>query len=103
MAQTCTRSMRTMVLMAICVVCFLFALPCIGFGVLGLLGVLADVGGEENHRIGVQSLWLSLIPVSLGVIALILAVVSWMRGTSVSRAGAAANSNRPATTPVSGS
>jgi hypothetical protein len=40
-------------------------------GVLGLLGVLADVGPDENRQWGVQALRIASVPFGLGVIALI--------------------------------
>ncbi len=54
---------------------FALSMPCVFGGVLGLLGVLADVGPEENRQIGVQSLRLAAIPMGLSVAALVVALV----------------------------
>jgi hypothetical protein len=46
--------------------CILLASPCFGFGVLGLLGVLADVGSAENRAMGMQLLQMAAIPAGVG-------------------------------------
>ncbi|MFG0285773.1 MAG: hypothetical protein ACF8R7_15260 [Phycisphaerales bacterium JB039] len=46
--------------------CLLLAAPCVFFGVLGLLGIVADVSLEENRRWGAQFLGVSLAPALLG-------------------------------------
>lgn len=51
-------------------VCFLASTPCMFFGLLGLLGVVADVGDAENRKIGLGFLGYSLIPLGIGVVAL---------------------------------
>ena len=51
--------------------CLLLALPCVFFGVLGLVGVAADMSLEENRRAGVQFLGISLIPALLGAALLL--------------------------------
>lgn len=68
------------VLLGIAVVALLAAMPCIGMGLLGLLGVLADVGQDENRRIGVQSLRISMIPTGISIVALVGAFVVLRRG-----------------------
>ena len=41
------------------------------FGMLGTIGVLADVGPDENRKMGTQILWIASVPFGLGVIALV--------------------------------
>lgn len=51
------------------------SMPCILFGLLGLLGIAADVGTPENRQIGLGSLRLAAIPLGLSVVALVVALV----------------------------
>jgi len=53
---------------------FALSSPCLLFGVLGLLGIAADVGEAENLEIGRQSLLIALIPIGLGILTLIAAM-----------------------------
>lgn len=53
---------------------FALSSPCLLFGLLGLLGIAADVGEAENMEIGRQSLLIALIPIGLGILTLIVAV-----------------------------
>lgn len=53
---------------------FALSSPCLLFGVLGLLGIAADVSGAENLEIGRQSLLIALIPIGLGILTLIAAL-----------------------------
>ena len=64
-------------LLWIALACFVLASPCVLMGVLGLLGIVADVSPAENREIGVGSLLISSIPAELGVV--LLAVVWWRR------------------------
>ncbi|MCA9312619.1 MAG: hypothetical protein KDA21_15500 [Phycisphaerales bacterium] len=74
MAQTSGRRRGRTALFAVAAACFLLTLPCAGLGVLGLLGVVADVGTDENHQIGLGFLKLALIPLSLAIITLLAAL-----------------------------
>lgn len=64
--------------------CFVLASPCALMGVLGLLGIVADVSPAENREIGVGSLLIAAVPAGLGVV--ILGVVGWRRRRIRSRA-----------------
>lgn len=55
-------------LLALGVAGLLISLPLLGFAALGYLGILADVGPNENRAIGTQSL-------SLGIPVLICSVL----------------------------
>jgi cytochrome c biogenesis protein CcdA len=57
-------------LIAFAAVCFLLSAPCLFGGVLGLLGVLADVGPTENRQMGQQALLYAAYPLGVGVLVL---------------------------------
>jgi hypothetical protein len=54
--------------------CFLLAAPCVFLGVLGLLGVVADVSPAENRQFGMQFLRLATIPLGVGAVILLVAL-----------------------------
>lgn len=54
-------------------VVLLAAMPCFFLGVLGLMGVVADVGPAENREIGWQFLGIGVIPLVIGAGLLIAA------------------------------
>jgi hypothetical protein len=58
----------------------LLSSPCIFFGVLGNLGVLADVSPAENRDFGMGFLRLALIPLGSGVVCLLVAALLRRRG-----------------------
>lgn len=57
------------------IACFVLSAPCGLLGVLGLIGIAADVGVAENNEIGFLSLRVAMILMSVGVIALIAGLV----------------------------
>lgn len=59
------------VLIAISAALFVLSMPCLFGGVLGLLGVLADVGPTENRQRGEQFLRYAAYPTGAGVLVLI--------------------------------
>ena len=63
------------VLLAIAAVFFLLSTPCLLGGVLGLLGVLADVGTAENQQMGYQILRMALYPLGLGLLVLVVGLL----------------------------
>lgn len=77
-----TRRNRVLVyvMLGIAVVCMMVATPCIGMGVLGLLGVLADVGYVENRSMGLQSLRIAAIPFALSIVAVTVGLLVRGRG-----------------------
>jgi len=58
-----------MFLVVLAILFFLPAVACFGFGLLGLIGVLADVGPMENRAFGLQFIG---IGVGFGVVSLVL-------------------------------
>ncbi len=54
---------------------FLLSMPCIFFGLLGLVGALADVGPAENRQMGLQLFQMAAIPLGLSGLVLIAAIV----------------------------
>jgi hypothetical protein len=58
------------VLLAISAALFMLSTPCLFGGVLGLLGVLADVGPTENRQMGQQFFRYAAYPLGVGVIVL---------------------------------
>lgn len=68
------------VLLGIAAAALMAATPCVGMGLLGLLGVLADVGEDENRRMGVQSLRIAMIPAGVSVVALVGGFMVLRRG-----------------------
>ena len=54
---------------------FALSSPCLLFSLLGFLGIAADVSGAENHEIGRQSLLYALIPIGLGILTLLAALL----------------------------
>ena len=69
------RKLWGMVLLAIAAVFFLLSTPCLLGGVLGLLGVLADVGTAENRQMGHQILRMALYPLGLGLLVLVVGLL----------------------------
>lgn len=69
------RNILGMVLLVIAGVLFALSVLCVFGGVLALLGVLADVGPEENQRIGRQAFVLALYPLGVGVLILVAGVL----------------------------
>ena len=67
--------LASVILFVVAGVLLLLALPCVGMGVLGLVGVLADVSPAENREFGWQFIALSAIPAGLGVLTLVLALL----------------------------
>ncbi|QDU24325.1 hypothetical protein ETAA1_63390 [Urbifossiella limnaea] len=59
----------------------LISLPLLGFAALGYLGILADVGPDENRAIGIHALSLGLPAVICGVVLCVLGLrtVAWNR------------------------
>lgn len=68
------------VLLGIAAVALMAATPCIGMGVLGLVGVLADVSYGENRSMGLQSLRIAAIPLGICIVALVAALLVRRRG-----------------------
>ncbi|MFG0305515.1 MAG: hypothetical protein ACF8Q5_04800 [Phycisphaerales bacterium JB040] len=58
------------------VVFLVLSLACVFFGVLGLLGVVADVGPHENRVYGWRLLRYALIPLTLAGIAFAIALAT---------------------------
>jgi hypothetical protein len=54
--------------------CLVLSMPCVFFGVLGLLGVVADVSLDENRQFGRQFLRLAMFPMGLGAVGLVVAL-----------------------------
>lgn len=75
MTQDPPKSPWRTVLFWVAGVCFVLAAPCLFFGVLGLVGVAADVGPDENRRIGLTSLGYALIPLGVGGVILLVALM----------------------------
>ncbi len=63
------------ILLAIGAVFFLLSTPCLLGGMLGLLGVLADVGTVENQQMGQQLLRMALYPLGLGLLTLVVGLL----------------------------
>lgn len=59
------------VLIAIAAGFFLLSTPCLFGGVLGLNGVLADVGPAENRQIGYQAFLIATVPLGIGLLVLV--------------------------------
>ncbi|MEZ6068113.1 MAG: hypothetical protein R3B90_20910 [Planctomycetaceae bacterium] len=55
-------------LLALGVIALLAAIPLFGFAALGLLGILADVGNDENREIGLQALSMGLPALVSGLV-----------------------------------
>jgi hypothetical protein len=64
--------LATKVLIWTAVAFFVLAMPCAGLGVLGLLGIAADVSSAENRDIGFGFLKIALVPAGLGVATLLM-------------------------------
>ena len=63
------------VLIWIAVGSLMLSMPCVFGGLLGLLGILADVGPAENRQMGLQSLRLAVLPLGLSGVVLVIALV----------------------------
>lgn len=63
------------VLFWVAVGCFVLSMPCFLASLLGLLGVLADAGPADNRRMGLQLLRMAAIPLSVGLVVLLVALV----------------------------
>lgn len=61
-------------LLWIAAACFALSMPCVLLGVLGLLGIVADVSPDENRSIGLGFLRFALIPIGIGVAILAAAL-----------------------------
>ncbi|MDX2147431.1 MAG: hypothetical protein SFZ23_07895 [Planctomycetota bacterium] len=59
------------VLVAIAAGLFLLSTPCLFGGVLGVLGILADVGPKENQQIGHQAFRIAMYPLGIGMVMLL--------------------------------
>ena len=55
--------------------CFLLSMPCVLLGVLGLLGVVADVSVAENRQIGLAFLGWAVLPLGSSVVLLVVALL----------------------------
>jgi hypothetical protein len=66
-------------LLAIGVTSFLISLPLLGFAVLGYLGILADVGPDENLAIGTRALAMGLPALICGVLLCVPGLLSFIR------------------------
>lgn len=75
------RKLWVKVLFAAAGVCVLAASPCLLGSVLGYMGILADVGTQENQQIGSQALRMAAWPLGLGVLALVAALLLRSRKT----------------------
>lgn len=60
----------------------LLSMPCLLLGVLGLIGVVADVGVAENRSIGFGFLRLAIIPLSVGGVVLVIGLLARRGRTS---------------------
>lgn len=60
-----------MVMLVIAVLLMLITLGLVGLGMLGLAGVLADVGPDENQKLGWQVLTFAAFP---GILSILLAI-----------------------------
>ena len=80
-------------LLALGVTGLLIALPLLGFAALGFLGILADVGPNENRALGIQMLWLGLPPLICGVVLCVFGVLPfvWNGRRTDAEPGAAAD------------
>ena len=66
-------------LLALGVIGILISLPLLGFAALGFLGILADVGPDENREMGIQLLSLGLPPLICGVVLCVPGLVAFAR------------------------
>lgn len=71
------RNILGVVLFVIAGVFFALSVLCVLGGVLAMLGVLADVGPEENQKMGQEAFVLALYPLGVGVLILVAGV--WVR------------------------
>jgi len=53
------------------------SLPLLGFAVLGFLGILADIGPNENRALGVQAVSFGLPPLIGGVVLCVLGLLAF--------------------------
>jgi hypothetical protein len=65
------RNILGVVLFVIAGVFFALSVLCVFGGVLAMLGVLADVGPEENQKMGREAFVLALYPLGVGVLFLV--------------------------------
>lgn len=65
----------SIVLLWAALVSLVVSLPCVFLGILGLVGIVADVSPAENRQFGWQFLRLALIPGVLGVVTLMVALL----------------------------
>ena len=71
MQQNRLRTVLRLVLIGVGFACLLLAVLAGIFGALGMAGVLADVGPDENQRMGSQALWFAAVIFGAGLAALI--------------------------------
>jgi len=55
---------------------FLLSMPCLFLGVLGLFGIVADVGPQENRDIGFGFLRVALVPLGIATLLLVVALTA---------------------------
>jgi cytochrome c biogenesis protein CcdA len=63
------------VLLAVAALFFLLSTPCLLGGMLGLVGILADVSTTENQQMGHQILRMALYPLGLGLLTLVVGLL----------------------------
>lgn len=66
-------------LLALGMIAISISLPLLGIAALGYLGILADIGPNENRELGRQSLYWGLPPFICGVVSCVLGLVAIAR------------------------
>lgn len=67
------------ILLALGVISIVMSLPLLGFAALGFIGILADVGPNENRALGIQAVCLGLPPLIGGVVFCVLGLLAFAR------------------------
>lgn len=75
MTQSGHRKRWMIALWCVAAACFVLSAPCVLLGGLGFLGIVADVGPAESREIGWGFLRWAMVPLALGVIALLAALL----------------------------
>jgi hypothetical protein len=80
-------------LLALGVLGIVISLPLLGFAALGFLGILADMGPNENRALGIQAVYLGLPPLIGGVVLCVLGLIAfaWNRQRADAERGAASD------------